>query len=343
MQSRKDATGFFAAYIFQGALFYMLYMDTWQFIHQKLASSADVILLYVLESKGSSPGRQGFHMALAAGNEMCGTIGGGIMEHKLVELAKSILENDEPGNKLFKQVHDKSAIKDQSGMICSGEQTVFIYQVKQTDRESIAALVNSLKGNRNGTLQLSQSGIVFKDEKPVRDFVFERTDEINFFYSEKTGFRYRLHIIGGGHCSLALSELMHGMGFYISLFEEREGLNTMEENVYVQEKQLIDSYSNLTELISGGNDVFVVIMTFGYRTDDLALRALMKKEFRYIGMLGSRHKVEKMMHEYRSEKMDESLLKQLHAPAGIQIKSQTAREIAISIAAELIAEKNKDQ
>ncbi len=318
-------------------------MDTWQFIHHKLASSVEVILLYVLESKGSSPGRQGFHMAVASDHSISGTIGGGIMEHKLVELAKSILENNEPGNKLFKQVHDKSAIKDQSGMICSGEQTVFLYQVKQQEKECMAALIKSLQENRNGTLYLSQSGIMFKEEKPGRDYLFERIDEFNFFYAEKTGFRYRLHIIGGGHCSLALSKLMHGMGFYISLFEEREGLNTMEENVYVQEKQLIDSYTSLTELISGGNDVFVVIMTFGYRTDDLALRALMKKEFRYIGMLGSKHKVEKMLHEYRSEKMDESLLKQVHAPVGIQIKSQTAREIAISIAAELIAEKNKDQ
>lgn len=133
------------------------------------------------------------------------------------------------------------------------------------------------------------------------------------------------------------------MGFYTCLYDDREGLNTMDENIYVQEKQVIDSYADLSELINGGNDVFVVIMTFGYRTDDMALRALMKKEFRFIGMLGSKHKVEKMLQEYRSEKIDERILQQVHAPVGLQIKSQTATEIAISIAAELIAEKNKYQ
>ncbi len=318
-------------------------MNTWQFILNKLSTSVDVVLLYVLESRGSSPGRQGFHMAVAADNQMKGTIGGGIMEHKFAELAKSMLDKNEQANRLFKQVHDKSAKKDHSGMICSGEQTVFLYQVKQHEKECIAELINSLRENRNGTLYLSQSGMSFRDEKPDRDYFFERIDETNFFYTEKTGFRYRLHIIGGGHCSLALSKLLEGMGFYISLYEVREGLNTMEENVFVQEKHMIDSYEQLSGLIEGGYDVFVVIMTFGYRTDDLALRALMEKKFRYIGMLGSKHKVEKMMQEYRAEKIDERLLKQVHAPAGIQIKSQTAGEIAISIAAELIAEKNKNQ
>lgn len=318
-------------------------MDTWQFILNKLVSSVDVILLYVLESKGSSPGRQGFHMAVAADNQMKGTIGGGIMEHKFVELAKSVLEKNGQSNKLYKQVHDKLAIKDQSGMICSGEQTVFLYQVKQQERDCIASMVKSISDNRNGTLCLSQSGISFRDVKPETDYFFDRIDDTHFSYSEITGFRYRLHIIGGGHCSLALSKLMDGMGFYISLYEERKGLNTMEENIYVQEKQVIDSYEQLTGLVDGGNDVFVVIMTFGYRTDDLALRALMNKQFRYIGMLGSKHKVEKMLQEYRAEKMDESLLKQVHAPVGLQIKSQTTREIAISIAAEIIAEKNKNQ
>ena len=318
-------------------------METWQFIHHKLASSVGVILLYVLESKGSSPGRQGFHMAVASDLTMAGTIGGGIMEHKLVELAKSMLAKNDQGNKLFKQVHDKSASKDQSGMICSGEQTVLLYQVEQQDKVCIAALIKSLQKNRNGTLQLSRSGILFKEEKPGRDFIFERIDEENFFYAEKTGFRYRLHIIGGGHCALALSRIISGMGFYTCLYDDREGLNTMDENIYVQEKQVIDSYADLSELINGGNDVFVVIMTFGYRTDDMALRALMKKEFRFIGMLGSKHKVEKMLQEYRSEKIDERILQQVHAPVGLQIKSQTATEIAISIAAELIAEKNKYQ
>jgi xanthine dehydrogenase accessory factor len=81
-------------------------------------------------------------------------------------------------------------------------------------------------------------------------------------------------------------------------------------------------------------------MTVGYRTDDIVLRALWKKQFRYLGLLGSKSKIEKMFNDYRSEGVPESLLEPIHAPMGISIHSQTPEEIAISIAAEIIREKN---
>jgi xanthine dehydrogenase accessory factor len=82
-------------------------------------------------------------------------------------------------------------------------------------------------------------------------------------------------------------------------------------------------------------------MTFGYRTDDVAVRALVNKEFRYLGLLGSAAKIDKMFADYRSENVDEQWLQRIFSPIGIAIKSQTPEEIAISIAAEIIREKNK--
>jgi xanthine dehydrogenase accessory factor len=59
-------------------------MEVWEFIQDKLSSAQQVMLLYVLESEGSSPGRKGFKMAVTVDGKICGTIGGGIMEYKLV-------------------------------------------------------------------------------------------------------------------------------------------------------------------------------------------------------------------------------------------------------------------
>ena len=136
-------------------------MNTWQFIQTKLSASIDVILLYVLESKGSSPGRQGFKMAVAADGNFSGTIGGGIMEHKFVEMARAKLKETGDSAMLYKQVHDKAAAKNQSGMICSGEQTIFLYQVQQSDISHIAALVKGLQECKNATLQLSPAEDMF--------------------------------------------------------------------------------------------------------------------------------------------------------------------------------------
>src|SRR5688500_13286067 len=99
----------------------------WKRILKHIEDNIPVMLLYVLDSKGSSPGRQRFFMMVNSFGEICGSIGGGIMEHKFVELAKEKLSNatkyTESGE-IKKQYHDKTAAKDQSGMICSGEQTI---------------------------------------------------------------------------------------------------------------------------------------------------------------------------------------------------------------------------
>ena len=316
----------------------------WKLIAESLQQNVPVMLLYVLESSGSSPGRQGFFMAVNAKGEMEGSIGGGIMEHKFVEMAKEklqVIDNALQETIIRKQIHDKAAAKNQSGMICSGEQTILLYHVLKKDAAPIQKLIFSLEQNKNGTLILTPEGIRFDQIVPEKDFGFSMKSEDAWIYKEKTGYKNQLFIIGGGHCALAFSKLMSEMDFYIQLYDNRQDLKTMIKNDTVHEKHIINSYTELTELIPPGSNHYVVIMTFGYRTDDIALKALLGKEFKYIGLLGSKTKIEKMFDDYRKEGIDKKLLQQIHTPIGIPIKSQTPEEIAISIAAEIIREKNK--
>ena len=312
----------------------------WKFIKKSFEENIPVKLLYVLESAGSSPGRQGFFMAVNANKEMEGSIGGGIMEHKFIEMAKEKLRalSDKP--QVRKQFHDKVEGKNQSGMICSGEQTIFLYRMQEKDFPHIENLITSLEQNKNGTLHLSPEGISFEEALPAKDFEFNLKSEEDWSYSEKTGYKNHLYIVGGGHCALAFSKLMSMMDFYIHLFEEREGLNTMVANNYAHEKNIVKSYSELNQLIPPGENNYVVVMTFGYRTDDIAVRALLNKNFKYFGLLGSKTKIEKLFEDYKNEGINDEALKKIHSPIGIQIKSQTPEEIAISIAAEIIKVKN---
>ena len=315
---------------------------TWKLINSSLENGSAVILLYVLESRGSSPGRQGFFMAVNAEDNMEGSIGGGIMEHKFVEMAKKRLRDQEgKEQEIRKQHHDKSAAKSQSGMICSGEQTIILYPVKQTDSVIIHNIISSLEQNKNGTLHLSPSGVNFSTTEPEKDFQFAMQSEDDWEYAEKTGYKNHLFIIGGGHCALAFSKLMRSMDFYIRVYDERKELKTMVENNAVHEIFYIEDYWQLNELIPSGYNHYVVIMTFGYRSDDAALRALMNKDFRYLGLLGSANKIRKMFDGYHKEGISETLLQQVHAPVGLTIKSQTPEEIAVSIAAEIIQIKNQ--
>jgi xanthine dehydrogenase accessory factor len=130
------------------------------------------------------------------------------------------------------------------------------------------------------------------------------------------------------------------MDFYIRVYDERKDLKTMTENDAAHEKYFVNDYTALKEMIPSGNNHYVVIMTFGYRSDDIALKALLEKKFKYFGLLGSKKKIEKLFDDYRKEGISEERLQRIHTPVGLAINSQTPEEIAVSIAAEIIKIKN---
>jgi xanthine dehydrogenase accessory factor len=314
----------------------------WHLALSSLRQDLPVVLLYVLESRGSSPGRQGFFMVVNARGETEGSIGGGIMEHKFTELARDRLQQNDHSLSLRRQIHDKDVAKDRSGMICSGQQTILIYPFSPGDLLTVQAILDSLADRRNGTLQLSPAGLSFSSLPPEKDFQFDKTSEEDWRYQEKTGYRSRLFIIGGGHCGLALSRLMRTMDFHITIVDHRPGLPTLVLNEAAHEKVLVADYEELRQSIPADRlHHYLVVMTQGYRTDDRAVRALLEKEFRYFGLLGSRTKAGKLMADYRAEGIAEDALKKIHTPAGLSINSQTPEEIAISIAAQIIQVKNQ--
>ena len=316
-------------------------ISTWKLIQNSMERKIPVMLLYVLESKGSSPGRQGFCMAVNRMGEMEGSIGGGMMEHKFVEMVKEkLLGSSAPGTDIKKQVHDKSAAKNQSGMICSGEQTILLHTLQPADLNHVESIIHSLEQHQNGTLTLSKAGILFYANPPEVDYGFFNPSEADWLYVEKTGYKNNLYIIGGGHCALALSRLMRSMDFYIRVYDDRADLKTMIENEAAHEKYSISSYEQITTSIPEGLNEYIVIMTFGYRSDDIVIRSLLGKNYRYLGVLGSQTKINKLFDDYRKEGINENCLQQIHTPIGLDIHSQTPEEIAVSIAAEIIRVKN---
>lgn len=319
-------------------------LTIWQLIHKSLIQNIPVMLLYVLESKGSSPGRQGFFMAVTNDGEMEGSIGGGIMEHKFVEMAIEKLHAaaDQEGGGIRKQIHDKSAARNQSGMICSGEQTNFLYRMQPGDIISIEKLMRCLAENGKGLLELSTHTFSFSENvNAFENFHFEFQSEERWSYKEIIGFKNTIFIIGGGHCALALSKIMSMMDFYIILYDTRSDLNTMMINEYAHRKHIINNYSELEELVPSGITQYAVVMTFGYRTDEIAVKALLSKEFLYFGILGSGKKIKKLLADLGKEGFAKDQLERIHAPVGLPINSQTPEEIAISIAAQIIQVKNK--
>lgn len=309
-------------------------MDVWNFIKEKLDQQLPVELLYVIDSEGSSPGRKGFAMAVSTDQEICGTIGGGIMEYKLVEKAKSILLRNDRVVFLVRQYHDKDSGSGHSGMICSGSQLIAFIPLGEKEK----AVIDRINESPHHIIRLSPGGVAISDENAEGlNFV---SDE-DWSYSEPVNRQPVIHIIGGGHVSLALSELMCFLGFYSKVYDDRPQLNTLLQNYFANEKIPVPAYEKIDEYITDCSGHFAVIMTTGYRTDKIALQRLLNKDFTYLGVLGSVKKRETIFAELSNEGVDPSMLEKVYMPVGVDIYSKSATEIAVSIAAEIIREKNR--
>jgi xanthine dehydrogenase accessory factor len=314
-------------------------LELWQFIAEHLKRKQNVMLLVVAESSGSSPGRQGFKMAVVE-DELSGSIGGGVMEVNLVKLAREKLKNKEEETLLKPQVHQKNS-QNPSGMICSGKQTVILYKLNSQHSAIVRQIIRLLKNHKSAVFQISPNAFQVLENQPnALDFKFEYRSEKDFLFEEKIGFKNKLFIIGGGHCALALSELMSKMDFHISLFDDRPRLNTLEKNQFVDKKYLIENYEKISEFIPAGTNHFVVVMTVGYKSDEIVIRQLLEKKFKYFGVLGSKAKIAILLKNLRKEGFPAEIIETVRTPIGLKINSRTPEEIAVSIAAEIIAVKN---
>src|SRR6476620_7018208 len=103
------------------------------------------MLLVVAESSGSSPGRQGYKMAVGVDGELIGSIGGGVMEVKLVEESRRLLSVPPAVAGGFReQIHQKNS-PNASGMICSGKQTIIFRLLSPQDSRTVDVIVDGLK------------------------------------------------------------------------------------------------------------------------------------------------------------------------------------------------------
>ena len=324
-------------------------LELWQFIADRLHRGESVMLLVVAESSGSSPGRAGYKMAVGADGSLIGSIGGGVMEVELVERAKVKGNQAQGKNKsgvhnpqsaISEQVHQQN-VPNSSGMICSGRQSVIMRQLTTADAETVKLVIDAVENKKPASLTITQSNLTMEPPKGgTPNTEFEKLSETEFIYAEQIGPQNKLFIIGGGHCALALSEVMSLLGFQISIFDDRPDLNTLEKNRFADTVTVIDSYENIADHVPAGSENHVVVMTLGYKFDEIVIRSLFDHEFRYFGVLGSKAKMKTLLSTLEKEGYERERLSRIRTPIGLAINSRTPEEIAISIAAEIIKIKN---
>jgi len=311
-------------------------MNVWQFLSEKLADRIPAVLMVVADSRGETPGRKGFKMVAAIDDQLFGTVGGGLMEHRLVELARLMLMNPAAEPMVRRQIHDEAGETERSGMICGGEQTVLLYPCRQEDGVAAKKIAAAYVANRPGWIELSSQGLRWLDEGR-QDFSFVTAAE--FVWCDEMAARPTIYIFGGGHVSLALSQILSMLELRIVVLDGRPDVPTLVENQYADEK-IITAFEHIQYHLSETEKSYAVIMTPSHSADEIVLRQLVRMPWRYLGMMASPKKAQQILMRLGQEGVPEQLLQAVHTPVGLPIHSRTPAEIAVSIAAEIIGEKN---
>jgi len=295
----------------------------------------DLALLLVVDSKGSSPGKAGAKMAIAPDGSHFGTIGGGQVECNLSKQALALVQQPDSCSRLFYEQLNGP------GQVCGGMQTVLYYQCTAADLTVLQDIQYAFQHKQAMQLCISPQGLSLnKSSAGVSKVEFSDSSETGWLYQELIGSQQTAYIIGGGHVSLALSQVLSLLDFEIIIIDQRQGVKTMEDNTYAS-KKIIVPYSEIRKCVCEGKQVYVFIMTHSHFTDQQVLAELFSKQLAYLGVLGSKRKI-KVMQKNLIEDISVERWQSIHAPMGLAIHSQTPMEIAISIAAELVCEINQE-
>lgn len=150
----------------------------------------------------------------------------------------------------------------------------------------------------------------------------------------------RLILIGGGHVNLQIARLASSCGWYVELVETRADFATEERFPSVSAFHIGPTLDEALSDLAIDTQSAIVIAT--HDLDREALQRLICSSARYVGMLGSRTKVNEFKRYLVNEKrIDTKLLSRLYSPIGLDIGSETPEQIAVSVLAELMMVFNK--
>lgn len=347
-------------------------------IAEGLKEKKDLVLVTILDTKGSTPQIPGTSAIICEGRIWKGTLGGGILESEAQKKAKeSILAKE---SVLFDYNLDDD-ITAAEGAICGGVATLLIdarpekhvgvfNELGQSIRRKIPGVLVTIierKADKRVSIERFWStGESEITEQKVNDLGI--SEEVSGVLNERkarilstTGAPSsskkpdkliflepimplpQLVIAGAGHIGQAIVHLGSLLEFEVTVIDDRTEFAN-RSRLPDCDIILVKDIGQAMKDLSITSDTYIVIVTRGHKHDAETLKPCIGSDAGYIGMIGSSGKVKHMRREFiekgwaTPEQFD-----RVHAPIGIDISSETIQEIAVSIAAQLVHVRHKNQ
>ena len=144
-------------------------------------------------------------------------------------------------------------------------------------------------------------------------------------------------IFGGGHISQPLAEMLKMLDFRVVVVDDRPDFANSKRFPRA-DKVICDSFAKAAGTLSFDANTAVIIVTRGHRCDIECLKLVLPFRTKYLGMIGSRRRVNTILSGLIEDGADQERIKEIRSPIGLDIGAQTPAEIAVSIVAEIIAD-----
>lgn len=274
-------------------------------------------LCTVVGTRGSTPQTAGAMLVLEADGRSIGTIGGGCVEAEVRRRALALVQAGSSSLLSFVLNHDYGW---DDGLICGGRLDIAVvcYQ-RVAELGDVHAAIEQIERQQMARL-------------PLRVADEGRTVQ----YSVNIEPTPTLLIAGAGHVGAALAGLAAGLNFRVVVVDDRADLLGPDR----LPAGCVAVAGDIAESLRGwpiDANTYVVIVTRGHAHDEQALNAVIDSPARYLGMIGSRRKVKLIFDDLEQLGVPREKLDRVHSPIGLKIGAVTVPEIAVSIAAELVA------
>jgi len=331
---------------------------------ETLVSESGLALATVVRTDGSTPQVDGASAVFSKAGLVAGTVGGGVLEARVAASAAKALADGEPRLITVSLEADPSDVE---GAICGGTARVLVDPGVEASKGVFAAALDGFKMRRPGVLASRlrpghddtvavergwlPAGAPALPDDPVfgglapevvgaavavgrARLVIETKDRMWFI--EPVRPLPRLIVAGAGHVGRAVARLGSLLDFSVTVIDDRAEFANIV-NVPEADEVIAADIGEAVKAVEDSPDNYFVIVTRGHQKDAEALRAAIGRPAAYIGMIGSRRKIEIMECEFlESGWATKDEWARVHAPIGLAIGSRTVEEIAVSIAAELV-------
>jgi xanthine dehydrogenase accessory factor len=286
-------------------------------IIRRCIAGENLAMCVLVRARGSTPQRVGAKMLVLSDGATIGTLGGGCVE---AEVRTRALAQLSAGTRAclydFRLDHDYGW---DDGLICGGSIDVHSRVLGPADLPEFERLQTELAAGRSADFTLPTE---FKDGPKQ--------------YAETVNPLPRLVIVGGGHVGQSLGMLASALDFHLTVIDDRPDYTAAERFPFASERITGDVEAELARL-SINPQTYIVIVTRGHRNDGKALATVVNSSAGYIGLIGSKRKIKTIFDDLNGQGVPLEKIVRVHAPIGLEIAAVTPAEIAISIAAELIA------